>query len=632
MPIIEIDFNNFKKYEQHTSTLGLGYSEIKAPNGAGKTSHIDGIAFVYYGTDRFGGRNPQWLIRNGADKAEVIIKTDTGNRLKRTLTSKGTSTLKWINSDDIESTLTQQQLTDSIGTLECFLSAIYPGYFLNTLNTLKRKEVINAALGNIDPYKLIQEMTGYDVSMYDLSKKTTATTITNDRRALEKEVAVLTGKVSHIEELNGQELVEPENLEPLLEREKALRNEISLLMQNSHSKRVFAKMEQNYEKELGVYGIAMDNLAREEAEVTDIENALSFATENFEVKKRENQPTKQKVNEELQLLLSEIKQLKTKMTQTPVITRSPLPARPIVKSAVDSELCPTCGQTVSDKLRESVAKANEQTINKWQEEVRTIEADHLAKEKAQLLFFKESEKALLDLESQAKKLEDVLACIADHEKQLEKAVDSLRAKKDTARAVLVATRNMTKAPPVAPVPPHLFEVEDVGQETELQQLSVRINALNQDWAVYQSKVRTLQAMEGNVSEINERIGKLNRKIEMLQTVEKALKDLPDVMLKKSSEIFKVRGFSLVTEDGDITYVREKDGVPYAHLSNGEKARVDLEISWIIDKYVLKKQTNLMILDNADLVDNPKAIEELSEASKKEGIQFIALKVQHKENV
>jgi hypothetical protein len=39
----------------------------------------------------------------------------------------------------------------------------------------------------------------------------------------------------------------------------------------------------------------------------------------------------------------------------------------------------------------------------------------------------------------------------------------------------------------------------------------------------------------------------------------------------------------------------------------------------------------MILDNADLVDNPTAITELSEASKQEGIQFIALKVLAKEN-
>lgn len=546
MSIAQITLEGFKSLTNHTFNFSPDINIITAKNGVGKSSLADAIAFVYCGTDRYGNAKPLHLINKDCDGCKVTVTSDKGVQIVRTLTSKKNGSIKVIR-DGIPNSINQTHLNGLLGPRDVFLSAIMPGYFM-ALTPSNRKIVLREVLPKVDPYAIVEEKTGQDIrGKYDLSKKSAADTIAIDRRAIDKQVSQIEG---NIQTLNEARLPERPSINP----------------------EVYTTID-NYKKLVSSLELSekLKNSYRETIEKINYAEAKTH-TLNQNVKLWQDELAGLVIVDEPRVID------KTPEISDLLATKTALPARPALMKEVSSERCPTCGTPVTRKMRDTVKATNDKLLADYEK------AEQAANERNKSIDIKvQALREQYNLEMRA------LATIRKDNERAEARKAQLESKLEFVEYPKIP------ATPERPAEPN----ERLDVESYNNALSA-LKSYEAARAVYDSEKTKLDEADKKIEFLQGELLRLKQDLEVLQGVERVVKQLSDIVLDRSNKQLEVPGLiDVFFLDGDLRVRR--DDVPYTALSTGQKMRVDFELSQKING-LMSNPINLYFIDDSDLLD------------------------------
>lgn len=546
MAIVKIEMEGFKSLTNHAFSFSPQQNLIQARNGIGKTSIADAICFVYCGTDRFGNARPLHLINKDTDNCKVSVTSDKGSQIVRTLTAKGNGTIKVIR-DGIPNTLTQTQLSGLLGPQDVFLSASMLGYFMG-LTPSKRKEVLNLVLPKPDPYAIVMEKTGQDIKgKYDLSKKSAAATIAQDRRGIDKQIDTINGELNALRE---QKLPEKPEVNPSVYQ---IKSDYESLAERW---RVYEANKNQYEKDIAARNRALAQYQETDKKVKDWQKELETLTLLAE-------PETHDYTADIDALISKKKSL---------------PARPALQAEIDAERCPTCSTPVSRKMMETVKAANAKAKEDFERETQEVTQ-----------FNKEIDQSVTELRSQANSQAMELKAIRDKNQSVRTRKTFLES--SLANVTYPEIASEEPQPPVAP--------EGNLDEQAYKAACNAIREFDNATAVYESELSKMNRADQRIEELRNQQANLGKALESLGDVETVVKDLPNIILEMNKKYIDIEGLEVAFVDGDLAIKRE--GVPYTALSTGQKMRVDFALCQKINGF-MERPTNLYFIDDADLID------------------------------
>ena len=540
MAVKRIELENFKG-KNVSFTIGK-QNIISGRNGAGKSSIKDALAFAFCGTDSFGTRNPTHLISKDMDSTRVTVLTDKA-LLTRTLTRKGNGIIK-VEINGISSTYNQGQLEASVGKVDTFLSAMIPGYLFE-LSEAKRQEVLADVLPKEDRLALLTEMLGFELTPEEKLKygfhrrpDLVATTVAQDRRSAEATINQKRGRIAQLSELEKPQ--EPEAVD--------LSSELSAMV---HLKAQWVEYEKfikdSSARKLKRMQVAQENSFREQRR-----KEIAEKMEGLKLK-----PKTEYAPKDVSLLQNMI---------------LPIPGMPVLPSEVSSDHCPTCGQAVSLKTKEAVKVRNASVLKAWEEEKeRVLATNEKIRDEIRELHQKNEEMKNTYLETiehnrkveaMRKSLEIELAGLIDQDLPEEISEQEAPASVYSASA-------------------HMALVEK--QETYKKAL-----------AIYDVRLSDWQTSAKQIELLNKEVEELDKVFERLRSIEKALKELPEVETRKQIGIFNT---DKIVFDGNDVFV---DGTPRNMLSTGERAKVDIYFCREVGLR-MPKPHGLVFIDDADLI-------------------------------
>jgi len=550
MALAKLQLEGFKTLTNHTLNFYPHKNFIKGANGIGKSSVADAFAFLYCGTDRFGNQNPQHLINKEMDKLKLVGSTDSLVEISRTLTNKGSSTLK-ITKNGVSNVLNQQKLSEMLGTPNVFLSAIMPGYFMS-LSTEKRKDVLKEILPDVDPYAIVLEKTGVNISgKYDLSKKKGLSEITQDRRTNEISLSRIEGQIESLlsTTLPPEPQIEPSNYQTVDEQESLSAQWSTYTTNRDKYNTAVARLEQAK--------IAQSQI---ELKRKDWKNELSMIS-FMPV------PNVNDVTTEISRLIS---------------TKEIVPQKPQLQDEfTGAEKCPTCGTEVSRKMKETIRAANEKAMATWEQEVVRIKSHNT-----------EIDAKVSDLQKQ-QQLEETERRKVEKENSVRQArVDFLQTSLDSVVSSDIPVE-YSELPPL-PSPPTVASNTAI-----LVEAKRKIKEFDNAKAIYDHAKEQMKKADDKVTELKKEVVSLTTAIESLQKIEEVVKNLPNTILSIHQDAFKIEGIDLEFVEGEVRI--SWNGVPYTALSTGQRMRVDLKLSSKINS-LMKKPVNIVFVDDADLMD------------------------------
>lgn len=563
MALRTLNLENFRGMKSLEIQFHPSGNLVTGQNEVGKTTIREAICFAFTGTDSVGNRRPRHLITNGESGLKATLTTDKATFV-RTLTDKGNGTLKLVR-NGVPTTLTQSQLEGMLGSSDLFLSAFIPGYFLE-LPAEKQHAVLAEVQPKVDRLGLLESVSGLTLSpeekiRYNPTARrpdVVATYVAQDRREVEGAMDRLRGEQDSL-----LSVVIPEKPREPVERARLV---------------LLSGLKQRWDR----YTADLDRAQEVEAQTARIRER------NAERAKR------RRALEGEQALLKEITPPKDPgfganydYLRTQLKT---IPSKPALGTVVESDNCPTCGQTVGLKHREHVRSKNEEVMARWEKEQQEVLA-HNQKINEQFEEMRQSEAAF---RSEVAKIEE------ENRK--------VRARKHAIALELERLRDET--PQEAQILPE-HPGEDYNPE-EYARCEQVVTEYNRKVTEYEYAIRQKERSATRLSEISAQLEKLGSQVARLYHLEKALKALPAEEAKHSV------GFEV--EDLEIN-VGEKvevlvKGIPYPLLSRGRRAKTGIQICLKIGS-MMKSPIRMVFLDDADLVD---------EISFPEGIQWFAAKV------
>lgn len=529
-------------------------NKIKGANGVGKTTIKQAICFLFSGTDSAGNRNPQHLISNDQDATKVVIQTDKA-LITRTLTRKGNGSLK-VTAGDITTTYSQTDFEAKTTSSDLFLSVFIPGYFLS-LPIEKQHKIINEISPKIDRHSLIEELSGIILTSeekirYAFTRKsdTVAIALAKDRLDYDRQIATKQGEIKQLKSIVA--LAKPttpsgiEKIPYLINLQKQWESyNIDLNSYNTQFSRCERIKSEN------------DIRAKRRADLQGQLNAINL-TEVLPVLSR----------------APEIEALR--------LTKKVEPSKPSVGNVIEADHCPTCGQTVGVKHRESVKSKNNEIMSCYENEVNSIRAFNQSID-SQIQALKDTEALDQKVFNQA----------TDQNNKYKTKQQSLRL--EIASLVDQELFDVTVQKPVAP--------EEIFNQTDLSELQRLQRTYDGEMSKYEFINEQVQSSTQKITNIEAGIVALETIKARISLLEETVKQVPQKELQMQMQAFVMD--TVVISITDTIEVR-KDGILYEYLSTGQAAKADLEISRKINSLVVseqgKRKINIMFLDNADLVD------------------------------
>lgn len=548
MAVTELKLSSFRgKDAEHKLDI---FNTIRGANETGKSTIKEAICFAFCGTDSMGSRNPQHLISEGKDSCEVVVTTDRAV-ISRTLTRKGNGTLK-VYREGIPTTFTQTQMEQIIGSVDTFLSAFIPGYFLDLPEERKLK-VVSEIMPDVNRAQLFKDITGFDMVpeeqlRYAFNKRPDiiGDLVAADRRECTKIFYTNQGQLKQL--LTYEEMAKPETPPELIPLA---------------SLRSLKSQWENYERDLRLYNnfkIQRDIVVKENEMRANNVLSLKEKLASLQYEEITVQPSLVGMEAEALAGLSYIHE----------------PSCPRLSKEMEEEMCPTCGQTVGKKHKESIKQKNAELKAKHDVEVEAIKANN---------------KIYSEIKNKVKEKYSKLCLEYSNKCDRNKAVDAEKRKIEISLAGLSPVTPPN--PGEEPITPK--EVLDASLLKTCEEIEVRYN---EDMARYNASVRQFAGYSDIIANHQTHSTALEEKLRRLGIIEEGFKVLPQKEFEIQSQAFKIDGVEFRIGSKIEIY---RDGLHFKLLSTGAAAKVGMAISRKINS-LMKRPINMMFVDNADLID------------------------------
>lgn len=563
-----IDQISLQNFRGHTRKLTFrpGYNTVVGKNEVGKSSIKEGIAFLWFGTDSAGTKNPDHLISVGKEAAVVAIKTPKAvitRRKKRGSTSEiklereGFPPLK-LNQTDLSG---QLQLS-----LETFMSCWQVGYFMS-LKAVDRLKVL-AEVARIDRKDLLQSIlpagTVLPTQLKYVNTKIDADVVAGLRRADQNKKTSDEGALKQVEaqyqSLSGGDAVDVDSYQAFV-------NELQAKVESFDN---YQRLLTAYEKEKGKY----DSWA---GSVDRIQNAISAENkklEDLQVSQDKTLKEEHTLQTSIDKLHEEIMKISGQFRMSGL--RPPTPP----KTQVAGVACEHCQQMVSeDHAKSLIEKYNQELMefNRLQRE----EMDHNAP--------LEARKA--ELSTQHSKLSESLGTVR---KQVLENSTKIKLCKESLVELEKQLDTLRKSPATKPTAP----TKPDGDEAALRKELTTAQGVLHTAKTFKQQLETLGAQ---AELYRESIQVLGANIDRYAQIEEAIKKLPLIETQKTLEKLQIKGIQLSLYEGELL-VRDSGGVDYRSLSDGRRMKIDVQICLSIQAAAGPTAPKLLFIDNADLMD------------------------------
>lgn len=550
------------------------FNHICGRNGSGKSTIKEAVCFAFTGADSLGKPVPLHFLGVGEDKLKVSATTSKVT-LHRTLTRNKFSSLSY-EKDGVKTSLNQTELEKMLCSPPLFLSVFSPGAFMRFPAKI-RHAILDEITPKADRRAIIQELSGVSIdaagfSSLDYTRRPDllANDFANKRRELQGSSKTYADLLTSYE--SNHVLSEPAPLQQNISYE-ALKNQFKVWSDYK------AHLSTHMERENQISMASGENKRRAE-----IRASLQQSLEAIEFIK----------NPEPQSFDAELSELRGLLI--------PIPQPPAVKTVVDTDHCPTCGQIVGAKHRETVRGENERLVAEYQKEVARVKEEN-----------SKVEKKIFDLE--ARKNAYALEC---------DKVNKKNSKISTERAVLEArirdltTVSVPESLP-APTPPPFAEVtyDDVrAAESVYVEHERKV-------AQYLHSKEVADEATRKTSSARSALADLDRQIEVLHRLESAAKELPAAEFALRQSLLELPGYKFTGEDE--VFLVDHRNVPYHLLSTAEQVYVDALISLKINQ-LMPRKVGMIFFDNAELLDAA-TWARIQEECAKQGMQWFAVYVE-----
>jgi 7,8-dihydro-6-hydroxymethylpterin-pyrophosphokinase len=551
MPIKKIDLTNFKGKNEKTYEL-FQTTELKGKNGSGKTLIRDAIAFVFCGTDSYGTRNPTHLISNDQDNLKVSV--DTGKALfSRTLTRKGSSTVK-LEVAGVATTFNQTQLEEKIGRTDTFLSVLIPGYFFS-LTEAKRQEVLADVLPKVDRVTTIEELSGLvltedEKNKYGFNRRydLIASAVSVDRRSYELALNQKRGSVEVYERI-----------------EKPSPVEVNHYVQQISDLDSIKQANEKYASHIK----AIQAAEAHNAKLEEINEAINKRLIDIDVEIQHH--SKQLHNLDLyRVELSDQEFITTAITPLESQLRKE-PQEPMLFNIITQDNCSTCGQSVSERHRDSIRMQNEK-----------IKQEYL--------------QVLEEVRFHNKEIQGKISALKlDRADKVKKYLNTVNTNRDikAKMQLLENEKAVTRLQEKVEVPLHMAAPTPYELAVHLE-LKEKSRQHDQIVGEYNSKLKNYENAQQQIIKLKEELLDNQKVFERLSKLEETLKTLPSIELKRQSGLFETETLKF---NGEVVFV---NNVPYNMLSTGEKMAVNLYFSRTISS-LWHRSHKIIFLDDADLL-------------------------------
>ncbi|NDG28388.1 MAG: hypothetical protein EB120_14570 [Proteobacteria bacterium] len=256
--------------------------------------------------------------------------------------------------------------------------------------------------------------------------------------------------------------------------------------------------------------------------------------------------------------------------------KKPLPEAPSLAQTVETDHCPTCGQTVGMKHKERVRKKNEEILSAYHDELAKVSAYNASVQ------------------------EEIHQAQLEHDR---KKADYLRTVEENNRTVAVKQRlelqlaslKDVEVPQIADIP---NPPEENFDEAKYKEVKLAVDKLKSARAQYDYVQKRIAESKVNIEGLQQQIESNLQLISRLEKIEGGLRLLPSEELKLQSSVFEMEDIKVYIDDEIHVLV---GGLPYGLLSTGQQMKVALQISSKINE-VSRRPLNMFFVDNADLVD------------------------------
>jgi len=164
MKIVELLTSNVKRLKAVEIRPTRNVVVVGGKNGQGKSSCLDSVLFCLAG----GKSIPDGVVREGQEKAEIVLRTDEGLLIKRIITADGKATLeiKQISATGIESKVSSPQamLDKLVGRIS------FDPLAFTRMKPADQIDTLRAAVG-VDTARVDREISNYFDSRADVSRQ-----------------------------------------------------------------------------------------------------------------------------------------------------------------------------------------------------------------------------------------------------------------------------------------------------------------------------------------------------------------------------------------------------------------------------------------------------------------------------
>lgn len=553
--IKSISMRNFRGTTERIVEFGAGATLIKGPNEIGKSTISEAISFAFYGVDSFGTKNPDHLIMDGSDVAEVALQTDKATFIRRKKRG-GTSTVQVVREGYPELKMTQTELTKLLQMdFDLFASCYKVGYFMK-LPDSKRKEVISQAW-KFDRKALLNEMVQSNfMRLVKLENpRLDSQAVARERQMLQQQKASDEGALLFLN-AQSQEVGEQLNEGEVEQELKRLSAEVALHDMYERDLRAYQSAAQSYAEREAQSKVRLAERERIQLEIGALgERSLYDSSES---------------NIKYENLMAEARALALK----------PIPAPPNLPNVYEGgATCSRCGQHVSDKMVAQVKEERDRLVMEFNALERQVADENALIEQKRKSFEKQAQDIAAD---------NIRRC---------RAVDEWKNKMAQLEFKLKQNEPLlNSAPPKAPDAPSGYH------------RPVGIKGPKELHSDFQAKLQAYRMLKHRSEGSRDRAVQLEHSImdkttsiDDLARLEEALKKLPEIEVSRTMENFSLQSAKISFSEGEIQVTDARD-VPYASLSDGRRMKMDLE--WAKCFQRLKGELpGFYFVDNADLVDS-----------------------------
>lgn len=549
---------NLVDFRGHTRQLNFGpnHNVLRGPNESGKSTVKEALAFLWYGTDSAGSKNPDHLITEGASAMQIsgVTSKITLERKKR---RGATSTIKLTREGFPAISMTQTELQAMLKlSLDSSLSCWNTGYFMRLGQT--EQMLVLGELSAVDRRALLESLLPYAMTIPAkvklLKPLTDAEAVAGERRGVQNMLASDEGSLTQIQgqlaAWEAQESIDTESYRGRL-------NEI--------------------EAELHAFDFYKQALAKYQTDKVRFDTAQSYKVkllaELGEVSKVTEPPPA-----DVHLLNGHLKAAEQEFKNIPELEALPtVPVKPKVQLEAGAQ-CGTCGQSIDEKHVNKIMGAYEESLIAYNKIAREVESHNdkvrvahaalqtkisgylneiMSRENA----FKSAQKIAAGAVASKHRIEDELG-----------AIESLKA-------------------PIAPEKP-------AGNEDPLRKEQLDIST---QLGVAAKQNSLADGLKTQAQMLMDQVQKRKVQVDELAVIEKALRSLPVIETQKLLEGLQIEGVKVELVEGKIVVCGDRN-VPYPSLSSGRRMKVDLAFCASLRKAAGQRAPTWLFADDSDLMD------------------------------